>query len=347
MRKIAACVVAMSLAVCVTDVARAAEPFARVGPGYGAQWLSFPRGVRNVAMGATGTADVSGFATGYFNPASIAWSDATTLLGSYEDLYFDFNLSDAVITTPVPFHSDSTAGSWRFGGAFGYSRLGMEPQYERTIFLPDGTGSRTLDLDDWMLAATGAALWNRGVMSLGAGVAGKFVKNELFRESPTTWVMDLGAIAAFPIAVGSGEIRPRLGYSILNLDSGTEYDERTFYVANEQRGGFGLDLSAPPTTLWGKAISPVAISLDYDRTNREGSDHKYSGGFDLTLINMVHMRYGMIDSDYTSFGVGLGWDYGHVVFRADYAHTEFQEDPDDFFVDFDRDTFGALVGVRW
>jgi hypothetical protein len=224
----------------------------------------------------------------------------------------------------------------------------MEPQVERTIFLPDGTGGRTLDLDDWMLSAMGAASWTRGAMTLGAGASGKYAKTELFRDSPTTWAADFGAIAAFPFHVGGGSVRPRLGYSILNLDSGTEYDGRTFQIANEQRGGFGLDLSAPPATLWSRSVAPVALSVDYDRINREGdSDHKYSTGFEVSLVNLLHVRYGLIDSDFTAVGIGLGWDSGHMVFRADYAHTEFQEGPNDFFVERDRDTFGALVGVRW
>jgi hypothetical protein len=323
--------------------ALAAEPFAKAG--YGATWLTFPRGVRNVGMGATGTADVSGSATGYFNPAGVAWSDATTLVGSYEDLYLDMNLSEALVTSPIPFHDDSTAGAWRFGGAFGYSRLGMEAQVERTIFLPEGTG-RVTDLDDWMLSSVGALSWSQGVMSLGAGATGKFIQSERSTGNVTTWALDLGVIAAFPVDVGGGRIRPRLGYSILNLDSGTEDDARTFYVANEQRGGFGFDFETPAVLVAKRRVPGVKLSLDYDRIDREAnSTREYSAGFEISIIDLLHVRYGAVDSDYATYGVGLGWDYGHVLFRADYAHTEF--DGSEYWLDLDRDTYGASVGVRW
>lgn len=333
----------VGLLVCVS-VAQATEPFAQ-GRVYGATWLVFPRGVRNIGMGATGTSDVSGLSTGYFNPAGVAWSDATTFFGSYEDMFVSLSISEMVIASPFPFHTDSTASAWHFGGSVGYARLDMEPQTERTVFLPEGTG-RTFDPTDWMLSASAAASWTRGSVSLGAGGATRFIQQD-YGDDVTMWAFDLGLIAAFPMHVGGGMVRPCLGYAALNLDDGASSDGRTLYIATEQRGGFGLDFATPPTLAWGRSVPAVSFSLDYDRIDREHyASPEYSAGFEVSVIDFMHFRYGVIDNDFDTYGLGLGWDYGNVLFRVDYAHVEAQEVwlPG---LDLDRDTFGALVGVRW
>jgi len=347
MRNVAAVLVAIGLCACAAPAARATEPFAKVGT-YAAQWLVFPRGVRNIGMGATGVSDVSGLSTGYFNPACMAWSDATTLLGSYEDMYASLSISEFMLTSPIPFRADSTAGAWHFGGSFGYARLGMDPQTERTIFLPEGTG-RTFDASDWLLSAAGATSWTHGAFSIGAGGAAKFLRQNLANNSADGWSFDVGTIAAFPIDLGDGAlVRPRAGYAVLNLDNGISFDGRTSYVATENRTGFGFDLETPHVMLAKRSVPAVGFSLDYEHIDRDGSSAPdYSAGFEISVLSVAHVRYGVIDNDFTTFGLGTGWDYGHVLFRLDYAHTAPSDHLFDYGISYDRDTVGGLIGVRW
>jgi len=337
MRGVAAIAVAMSFGVCDAPAARATEPFAQ-GDTYAVSWLGIERGVRNIGMGTTGTADVTGLSTGYFNPAGMAFSSAATLLGSYEEFgAADISLSEFVISSPIPFHAHSTAGAWHFGGSFGYARLGMEPQTERTIFLPEGTG-RTFDASDWMLSATGATSWTHGVMILGAGGAARFVRSNLAEDHVNGWTFDVGAIAGFPVAVNGGLVRPRIGYAALNLDDGIVYDGRTSHISTEQRLGFGLDFETARTTFGGRSVPVASLSIDYDQVDREiRSSSEGAEGFELTAFNFAHFRYGSTDNDYTTIGFGLGWDDGRVLLRADYAHVTM----------LDRNTVGMLMGVRW
>lgn len=342
-------IVALTVTMCAfaATAVRATEPFAKVGT-YAAAWLQFPRGARNIGMGATGVADVSGSATGYFNPASMAWSNATTLLGSYEDFGFaGINLSEILVASPIPFHADATMRTWRFGGSFGYAHLGMEPQIERTIFLPEGIG-RTFDASDWMLSATGATSWTHGVMTLGAGGAARFLRSNLAEAHANAWVFDVGAIAAFPVKSEGGLLRPRVGYALLNLDNGVSYDDRTSDVSNEQRVGFGVDLETARVMVANRSVPVAALSVDYDAIDREASPSApdYSMGFELTAINALHFRYGTIDDDYTTFGIGVGWDDGHTLLRGDYAHVN--SGGGIAYENFiDRNTFGVLIGMRW
>jgi hypothetical protein len=342
--------VTIGLFLCAALPARATEPFAKVGKTYGEQWLQFPRGVRNIGMGATGTADVSGTATGYFNPAVVAFTDATTFLGSYEDMFANISLSDAIVISPIPFRSRERESAWHLAGAFGYSRESMEPQIERTIFLPEGTG-RTFDASEWALTAIAAGSWTKDGLSLGAGTTTKYLHSNYGSADLTGWAFDLGAVTTYSLNHSSGAfLRPRVGYARLNLDNGMTYDGREYVVANEQRIGMGLDIAAPLLTLFHQDVHVFSIAVDYDWIDREGnSPTDYSAGFEVTVTDLIHLRTGVIDDQYSTYGVGLGWDNGKALFRVDYVHAE----PKSGYLlslvgpELDRDTVGLLVGGRW
>jgi hypothetical protein len=334
--------------LCAAPAARATEPFAS-GPVWGATFLSYPVGVRNIGMGASGTADVNSLSTGYFNPASVAFAKATTILGSYENQFLDTGLYDTRITSPIPFHSDSTTSTWHLAGSIGYTVLDIPAQTERTIFLPEGTG-RTIDENDWMLSALGAASWSHGVMSFAAGGTTKMIQSAF--SGPTIWSFDVGILAAFPITMNNGgRFRPRLGYSALNLDTGASDGSREVFVQTEKRGGFGFDLETPPVAVFEQSVPSARFSFDYDLIDRQGdSTTKYAVGFELAIVNMVSFRYGLIDDNYKTYGAGVGWDYGRALFRLDYAHTDRSENNTPLFLsgqNLDRDAFGAILGVRW
>jgi hypothetical protein len=56
-----------------------------------------------------------------------------------------------------------------------------------------------------------------------------------------------------------------------------------------------------------------------------GPDPNYTAGFEVSFLGLIHARYGVLDNDYTMYGAGVGWDFGNVLFRLDFAHTR-QED---------------------
>src|SRR5512134_736177 len=64
--------------------ASAAEPFAGVRTHISSLVVE-PRGVRNIGMGSTGAASVYTAASGYINPAALAWSDAVVLAASQQE----------------------------------------------------------------------------------------------------------------------------------------------------------------------------------------------------------------------------------------------------------------------
>jgi hypothetical protein len=324
----------------------ATEPFAKVGHAYAASWLKLPLGARNIGMGGTGTADASGFGTGYYNPAVISFANATIVSGGYQDFARDIGIYDATLLSPIPFNSDSTAGDWRFAGSLGYTRLSLAPQTERTIFLPEGTG-RTFDASDWIVRGIGATSWTHGVTTLSAGASGKFFRSNLANSSSDVWMLDLGTLAAFAFDFGNGAtVRPRLAYALLNLDSGASYKGRDYLVENQSRVGFGFDLSTPTVHAWDKRVPSVSLSFDYDDISIEDrSSDTYAAGVELSIVDLMHIRYGTVDDDYRTYGVGFGWDWGRTLLRVDYAHQNPGTGID--YVSGDRDTYAATVGMRW
>lgn len=323
------------------------EAFSKVGT-YGFQFAGMPRGVRNLGMGSTGTASLYEHSTGYFNPASLAWTNVWTLQSSYQQWPADISLSDIRVSGGYP-RGNPSQSAWRFGGSLGYSGLWMDPQVVRTIYLPEGTGE-LYDADDHMISATGAAAWERGVISFGAGGTTKYIRSGFAGSDVSIWAFDVGAIVAFPIAWSGALLRPRAGVARLNLDTGAEYDGRFTSIENETRTAIGVDVASPLVSVgngaWKRDVPALMFSVDYDWTNRDAGMGRESYGVAAAFFGALEARIGTVSydggSDQVQFGAGLGWDFEHWLFQFDYAHLD-----DASFFNLDRDCFGLLVGARW
>jgi len=296
-------------------------------------------------MGSTGTADVSRSATGYFNPASFAWADAVTATVSNEAWPADLDLVDTRVSGAFPLQPDSSDGPWRFGGSLGYTELSMDPQVIRTIYLPEGTGE-TFDEDDYFITGSAAAAWTRGGWSFGAGVNAKYAN--LAPGGVSTWAFDLGFIAAFPIRWEHALIQPRIGVASLNLGPGVTYEDREGQLDHQTRSGWGLDVVSPSLIVGGRAVPAVSFSAEFDATRSTRADAVDAYGVEVSVINAVQVRFGEIiyneEQRQTTYGVGMGWDWGSWLVQFDYARTN-----QSLFgpYNWDRDAFGAALGVRW
>jgi hypothetical protein len=330
------------------DEAVGAEPFSHVG-SYAFTFAGMPRGVRNLAMGSTGTASLYEHSTGFFNPASLAWTNAWTLQASHEGWPADITLSDICIAGAYLPDSSSESARWRFGGSLGYSGLWMEPQVVRTVYLPEGTGE-TFDADDHMLSATVAAAWEGGAFSLGVGGTAKYLRSEMAASNVSSWAFDGGMVIALPIAWRDAVVRPRAGVAILNRDTGASYDDRSFGVENVTRTALGVDVATPLVSVgngaWKRSVSPLAISFDYDWANRESGTDPESFGVAVSFLGTLEARVGQVTVEgnraESRAGFGLGWDFGPWLFQFDYA----QINGISSFV-LDRDCFGLIVGARF
>ncbi|MCI0452763.1 MAG: hypothetical protein L0Z51_10300 [Candidatus Latescibacteria bacterium] len=326
----------------------AAEPFAKVGTTSMLAVLDFPVGVRNMGMGGTGVADMSQPANGYFNPASLAWTDATYVSYGHEDLFFDIEMNDARLTSGYRW-GDSSGNAWRLGGGFGYTAMTMEPVVVRTVFLPEGTGE-SYEPDDYYVTTALAGAWERGGESIAVGVAAKYVRIEFASDEGTAWAFDYGFVAAKGFIAGGSMLRPRVGFSMTNIGEELEYDDRFSDIAGETRMGLGFDFASPAKRTWGRNVAAVSGAFDADHVDRDVGDSYWAFGWEVSALQFIQMRagYQWFDRDnysVVSLGYGMGWEFGRMILRADYTHVS--EPPTFFGVDRDRDLFGATVGARF
>jgi len=309
-----------------------------------------------MGMGASGTAAIEGFHTGYFNPASLAWTDAITLGASYQEWFADLETADVRLSGGHRWDPGGSGAVWRIGGSLGYSTLRLNHDVpERTIFLPEGTGT-TFSVDDYFVSGTVGSAYERGLFALAVGGAAKYLREESFGGNRSVWAFDLGVIVALPYVWRDYIFRPRVGYAETNLSNGMTFGDREIEITGERRWAFGIDLKTPVVDMgsgtWRRSVSVVGISIDHDRILRRDlapEDTRTATGFELNIFETVQIRYGVSDRSYsgdedgTTYGFGLGWDFGRVLFQMDYARVK----SDFFLVQMDENVFGLIIGTRY
>ncbi len=324
-----------------------AEPLAQFGSFAYISLLDEPQGLRNVGMGTTGVADMHRNTNGYYNPASLAFNDRTWLSFSYQQFARDWIDAEIDFTdTRATFgHGFEPSGenSWRVGGLIGYTTNHVEA-VERTIFFPEGVG--TANYLDYYLTGGLAACYQQGRQSFALGASLKYL--DLASAGAHTWLFDYGAIAALTYEVGGAKIRPRVGISSINHDSGIELDGIDYDIIGHWRIGGGVDIEATKGVVWGREVAAAAASIDFERVSVDESRGPYwSIGWEGSMIELVHLRAGYqwyeVESRSTlCLGAGLGWEFSGVAIQLDYAR--FSPAPSGFV---DQDMFGATVGARF
>jgi hypothetical protein len=338
------------------------KPFVRVGTQHN-NITTFPRGVRNIGMGGAGAADFSGFTSGYFNPASFAWSDAVTLGASTNDWMEILEFIDTRLTAGFPLKGAFRGTDLRLGGSLAYSTESMDLGCSRTIYQPVGECPE-IDNPDYCLSGSLAAGAKRGIWKLALGGTAKYLEVKSFGPY-ATWAFDLGFIAAADIERADGfGLRPRVGASVRNLGKDIEmtYEgagSSAFEQPGEHRYGIGIDISAPPvaavTKKLRRGVPAGGISIDYDIVKGDGTNQAdgWAFGAEVSFFEMVRLRAGKSDdvffsADCTTYGVGLGWDFGRVLVQLDYARIDPSCDACSWLgVDPEEDAFGIVVGGRF
>ena len=127
------------------------------------------------------------------------------------------------------------------------------------------------------------------------------------------------------------------------------YDNREAQLDHQTRGGWGLDLDSPRIIVGGRAVPAVSFSAEFDVSTRSvRADAVDAYGVEVSVVNAVQVRFGEIiydeDQHQTTYGVGLGWDWGTWLVQVDYARTNQSVY---WISDWNRDAWGASLGVRW
>ena len=303
--------------------------------------FDFESGVRNLGMGVTGAASTSEVANSYYNPASLSWARGLTV--TYEAQPIDIlSLEINLTETRVAFGHEWPGGNWQ---------VGLEAGYRRLNYQIDSIISPGMALTDDYYSGAAAVGYQEGHVAMSFGLAAKLatIEDENFGDAEV-FTLNTGLIVAVPVLVDGALLQPRVGASIGNLDNGLEWDGVSYGVRNVKRFGVGLDIATPRRPWAGRTVSMATASVEADYTTRSDDDWLWSVGWEVSVLELVFLRAGyewMQDDVYTvrDLGLGVGWEFGWLVVRADYAHRT----PNAGFsvVDLSRDAYGITLGARF
>jgi hypothetical protein len=308
--------------------------------------LDEPHGLRNVGMGTTGVSDMHSRANGYYNPASLAFIDRVWFSFEYQQFAEDISADLTFTDTRLSFghqSGDSLASSWRVGGVLGYSTFAVDNE-PFVIYLPEGPVTAT-DWRDYYVTAGFAASYQRYRESVAIGASLKRVELDTFGSG--SWLFDYGLLVALTYRNNGSMIRPRIGFSSLNNDSGLEIDSTDYDIIGNWRIGAGVDFASTRSRLLGREVVIAAASIDFDRVSVDESRGPYWAiGFEGSMLELFHLRagyrwYEVENRTVVSIGGGASWEFAPLAVLFDYArYSPYGAGPD-------QDMFSAAVGVHF
>jgi len=188
-------------------MAKTTKPFEKVGT-YALPFLKIGVSPRAAGMGSAFIALADDATAAYWNPAGMVDITRTSVSLNHTWWPADINLDYAAAVFTLPF----------VPGTFGVSAraLTLDPQVERTIFLPEGTG-RTFDAGDMSFGISYAKFFTDKFSS---GATVHFVHSGLAEKSVNAFAVDFGLIYRI------GLRGMRLGMMIQSLGSKVQYDDR-------------------------------------------------------------------------------------------------------------------------
>ena len=265
----------------------ATKPFEKVGT-YAAQFLKIGVSARASGMGNAFTA-VSNDATAiYWNPAGMVELTRTqvTLNSVVWPADIDIYFVGAVFTTPY------------FPGTFGISAraLTMDPQEERTIYMPQGT-KRFFDAGDMSFGLSYAMYFTD---RFSAGITAHFIHMGLADKSVETLAFDFGLIYRIGIQ------GMKLGMMIQSLGAEVDFDDRAAKMPTLFRVGLSVDAYRR-----GAHALLASGEFSHPADNKE----RMNVGMEYVFNQFFYMRGGYNISYDTE---GLAWGLG---FRIDTSQT--------------------------
>jgi len=263
------------------------KPFEKVGT-YSAQFLKVGISARAAGMGSAFTAVANDATAIYWNPAGMVETQRTevTLNTVVWPADIDVYFAGATFNTPY------------LPGTFGISAraLTMDPQLERTIYMPEGT-NRYFDAGDMSFGLSYAMYFTD---RFSAGVTAHFIHMGLADKSVETMAFDFGLLYRIGIQ------GMKLGMMIQSLGSEVNFDDRSSKLPTLFKVGLSLDAYRR-----GAHALLAAGEFSHPSDNRE----RMNVGLEYEFNRFFYLRSGY-NIDYDS--QGLAWGVG---FRVDTSQT--------------------------
>lgn len=273
----------------------ATKPFEKVGT-HSAQFLKIGVSARAVGMGSAFTAVADDATAIYWNPAGIVAQTRTQVTLNTVTWPADIDIYFAAATFTSPY----LPGTWGISAR----ALTMDPQLERTIYMPEGT-NRFFDAGDMSFGLTWA-LWFTDKFSAGATL--HFVHMGLADKSVQTWVVDFGFIYRIGIQ------GMKLGLMIQSNGKNVDFDDR----ASQMPRLFKLGLSMDAYRRGAHALL-VAGEFAHPADNKERLNVGLEYGFNRFFFLRSGYNIGY-DTQGLAWGVGFRFDTSQTSdIGVDYA----------------------------
>jgi len=291
-------VLVLAMVAILPSQALATEPFAKVGT-YGMQFLKLGVSARASAMGNAFTAIADDATATYWNPAGLVDLTRTNVSLNHTWLPADMDLEYATAGFTLPF----------VPGTFGVSlrSLRMDPQVERTIFLPQGTG-QTFDAGDMSFGLSYAKFFTDKFSS---GATVHYLHSGLAEKSVNTFALDFGLVYRI------GLWGMRLGMMIQSLGAKVDYDDR----ASKMPTQFKVAMAATPYAAGVNSLQTV-----FEFTHPSDNQERINVGGEYSFNQFFFLRAGYnfnADTEGIAGGFGLRVDTSQTSdLLFDYAWTD-------------------------
>jgi hypothetical protein len=261
----------------------ATEPFAKVGT-YALPFLKIGVSARATGMGGAFSALANDATATYWNPAGLVDITRTTVSVNHTWWPADLELDYAAAAFTLPF----------VPGTFGVSARGltMDPQIERTVFLPEGTGE-TFDAGDMSFGLSYAKFFTDKFSS---GGTVHFIHSGLAEKSVNVFAVDFGLVYRI------GLWGMRLGMVIQSLGAKVDYDDRESKMPTV----FKVAMAATPYQQGVNSLQSV-----FEFTHPSDNQERINVGGEYSFNQFFYLRGGYnfnADSEGLAGGFGLRID---------------------------------------
>ncbi len=263
------------------------KPFEKVGT-YSAQFLKIGTSARAAGMGSAFTAVADDATAIYWNPAGLVEVSRTqvTLNSTTWPADIDVYFVGAVFTTPyIP-------------GTFGISAraLTMDPQIERTIYMPEGT-NRFFDAGDMSFGLSYAKYFTD---KFSAGITGHFIHMALADKSVQAIVADFGVMYRIGIQ------GMKLGMMYQSLGGEVDFDDRSSKLPTTFKLGLSMDA-------YRRGMHALLVSGEF--SHPADNAERMNVGMEYAFNQFFYLRTGYnINYDVQKLAWGVG-------FRLDTSQT--------------------------
>jgi hypothetical protein len=259
------------------------KPFEKVGT-YAAQFLKIAPTARAVGMGSAFTAVANDASALYWNPAGMVEQSRTQVTVNTVVWPADLSIyfAGAIFSTPY------------LPGTFGITAraLTMDPQEERTIYMPDGT-DRYFDAGDMSFGLSYATYFTD---RFSAGITSNFIHMGLADKSVETIAFDFGLIYRIGIR------GMRLGMMVQSLGGEVDFDDRSSKLPTLFKVGLAIDAYRSGANA---LLATGEFSHPADNKERMNVGMEYSFNQFFMLRGGYNIGY---DSQKLAWGVGFNLD---------------------------------------